>query len=73
MIAEVARPSDGHQVKPVKTWHCGTLIYTRAGLITLFVFLLWGSFSFNLMMMVVHSILPLKLKDLGASNMLIGL
>ena len=56
-----------------KTWHCGTLTYTKAGVITLFVFLLLGSFSFNLMMTVVPSILPLKLKSLGASDVLIGL
>lgn len=58
---------------PAKTWHCGTLTYTRAGIITLFIFLLWGSFSFNLMMTVVPSILPLKLKSLGASDVWIGL
>jgi len=74
MITEVITPpSNEGKVKSSKTWHCGTLVYTRAGLITLFVFLLWGSFSFNLMMMVIPSILPLKLKDLGASNVLIGL
>ncbi|MDF3059320.1 MAG: transporter [Rariglobus sp.] len=58
--------------KAAKTWHCGTLTYTKAGVITLFVFLLFGSFSFNLMMTVVPSILPLKLKSLGASDVLIG-
>lgn len=58
---------------PAKTWHCGTLTYTKAGIVTLFVFLLFGSFSFNLMMTVVPSILPLKLKHLGASDVLIGL
>jgi len=62
-----------HPTQPEKTWHCGTLTYTRAGLISLFVFLLWGSFSFNLMMMVIPSILPLKLKSLGSQDWLIGL
>jgi MFS family permease len=56
-----------------KTWHCGTLTYTKAGIVTLFTFLLFGSFSFNLMMTVVPSILPLKLKSLGASDVLIGM
>lgn len=59
--------------QPAKTWHCGTLTYTRAGIVSLFFFLLCGSFSFTLMMMVVPSILPLKLKSLGASDVLIGL
>ena len=63
----------GAQTTSGKTWHCGTLTYTRAGIVTLFVFLLFGSFSFNLMMTVVPSILPLKLKSLGASDVLIGL
>lgn len=56
-----------------KSWHCGTLLYTKAGLVSLFVFLLLGSFSFTLMMVVVPSILPLKLKSLGSSNTLISL
>ena len=55
------------------TWHCGTLIYTKAGLVALFIFLLWGSFCFTLMQQVIPSILPIKLKSLGASNVLIGL
>ena len=56
----------------VKTWHCGTLMYTQAGLITLFGFLLWGDFCCMMMQTVIPSILPLKLKALGASNVLIG-
>ena len=55
-----------------KTYHCGTLIYTKAGLITLFGFLLWGDFCCTMMQTVIPSILPLKLKALGASNVLIG-
>lgn len=56
-----------------KQWHCGTLVYTKAGLITLFFFLLWGNFCFTLMQQVVPSILPIKLKALGASNLVIGI
>lgn len=56
-----------------KTWHCGTLAYTKAGLITLFAFLLWGDFCCMMMQTVIPSILPLKLKALGASNVLIGI
>ena len=56
-----------------KTYHCGTLTYTKAGLVMLFAFLLWGDFAITLMDTVVPSILPLKLKDLGASNIIIGL
>lgn len=56
-----------------KTWHCGTLVYTKVGLITLFGFLLWGDFCCMMMQTVIPSILPLKLKALGASNVLIGI
>lgn len=57
----------------VKTYHCGTLFYTKAGLLALFTWLLWGDFCFTLMEAVVPSVLPLKLKSLGASNWLIGM
>lgn len=56
----------------VKTWHCGTLTYTKVGLAMLFGWLLWGDFCFTLMESVVPSILPLKLKYLGAPNWLMG-
>ena len=39
----------------------------------LFAWLLWGDFCFTMMEAVVPSILPLKLKDLGCSNWLMGL
>ena len=53
-------------------YHCGTLTYTKAGLVGLFGLLLWGDFCGMLMQTVIPSILPLKLKALGASNILIG-
>ncbi|OPY83139.1 MAG: Major Facilitator Superfamily protein [Smithella sp. PtaU1.Bin162] len=56
-----------------KTYHCGTLTYTKVGLFALFTWMLWGDFCLTLMESVVPSILPLKLKSLGASNWLIGM
>jgi len=56
-----------------KAYHCGTLTYTKMGLFVLFAWLLWGDFCFTMMEAVVPSILPLKLKDLGCSNWLMGL
>ena len=56
-----------------KTYHCGTLTYTGAGLFAMFAWMLWGDFCFNMMESVVPSILPLKLKSLGCSNWLMGL
>ena len=57
----------------VKTYHCGTLTYTKVGVFALFAWLLWGDFCFTLMEAVVPSILPLKLKALGCPSWLMGL
>ncbi len=56
-----------------KTYHCGTITYTKMGLFAIFAWLLWGDFCFTLMEAVVPSVLPLKLKDLGCANWLIGM
>lgn len=56
-----------------KTYHCGTLTYTKVGLFTLVAWMLWGDFCYTLMEAVVPSILPLKLKDLGCSNWMMGM
>jgi len=53
-------------------YHCGTLKYTKVSLVMLFGWLLWGDFCFTFMESVVPSILPLKLKALGAPNWLMG-
>ncbi|MFA6292989.1 MAG: MFS transporter, partial [Victivallales bacterium] len=55
-----------------KTYQCGTLTYTKMGLLAMFAWLLWGDFCFTLMEHVVPSVLPLKLKSLGCANWLIG-
>ena len=55
-----------------KVYHCGTLTYTKMGLLAMFGWLLWGDFCFSLMEHVVPSVLPLKLKSLGCANWLIG-
>ena len=51
----------------------GTLSYTKAGLVTVFLYLLWGDFCFTLMETVVPSILPVKLGAIGAPNWVLGL
>jgi MFS family permease len=50
----------------------GTLVYTRRTLLVLFFYLLWGDFAFQLMEQVAPAILPLQLKELGASNLTMG-
>lgn len=52
----------------VSTFTVGTLVYSRAGLVTLFGWLLWGDFVFTLMSYVMPSLLPLLLKGHGATN-----
>jgi len=55
-----------------KVYHCGTLTYTKIGLFALFAWIVWGDFCLTLMEAVVPSIMPLKLKALGAPNWLLG-
>jgi MFS family permease len=50
----------------------GTLHYTRYGLVVLFSILLLGDFVLTMMETVISRILPLQLKDLGASNTLMA-
>lgn len=52
---------------------CGTLVYTRAGLFTLFSWLLWGDFCFSLMENIWPNILPLMLKSQGAPNIVLSI
>jgi len=56
-----------------KSYHCGTLTYTKVGLFALFAWLLWGDFCFTLMEVVVPNLMPLKLKALGCPNWLLGM
>ncbi len=56
-----------------KHFHAGTLVYTKAGLFTLFTWLLWGDFAFTLMEAVWGQILPLELHSLNAPNILLAL
>ncbi len=65
-----APPETGDQPK---TWHCGTLRYTKAGLLVLFAWLLWGDFCYTLTQAVVPAILPLKLKSLEAPNWVLAM
>ncbi|MFA6290260.1 MAG: MFS transporter [Victivallales bacterium] len=51
----------------------GTLVYSRASLFILFLWLLWGDLCYTLMETVIPSIMPLKLKALGATNVEIGI
>lgn len=54
-------------------YRCGTLLYTKAGLFTLFSWLLWGDFCFSLMETIWPNILPLVLKGQGSPNTILSL
>lgn len=51
----------------------GSLVYSRAGLFTLFGWLLWGDFSFTLMETVWSNVMPLHMRKFGAANTVISL
>ncbi|MEI8311216.1 MAG: hypothetical protein WCH98_10720 [Verrucomicrobiota bacterium] len=48
--------------------HVGTLRYTMAGLLWVFVWLLWGDFCFTVMEYVNSQIVPLRLRELQAPD-----
>lgn len=56
-----------------KIYHAGTLTYTAFGLGLVFFWMLWGDFCFTLMELVIPSLVPLSLKEVGAKNETIGL
>ncbi|MFA6293951.1 MAG: MFS transporter [Victivallales bacterium] len=58
-----------HSEKPYRT---GTLEYTRAALLTMFFWLLWGDFCVMIMESVVPNLVPVQLNALGASSTVIG-
>jgi MFS family permease len=55
-----------------KIHRAGTLRYTTAGIVMLFMWLLWGDFGFTIFEEIFGRFLPLYMKDLGASNTMIG-
>jgi MFS family permease len=54
-------------------YYVGTLVYTRAGLASLFMWILWGDFCFTMMETVVPSIVPLRMRELQSPNWIMGL
>jgi len=56
-----------------KIYSVGTLRYTVRGLVVLFLWLLWGDFAFTFFECIFGRFIPLYLKDLHASNSLIGI
>lgn len=59
--------------EPSKLFKVGSLVYTKPQLAILFFWLLWGDFCYVMMEAVTPSIMPLKMKGLGASNTVIAI
>lgn len=56
-----------------KIYTAGTLQYTMTGIVLLFAWLLWGDFAFCFFENIFGKFIPLYLKELDASNSLIGI
>lgn len=54
-------------------WRVGTLTYTRAGLVSVFAWLLWGDFAWMIKERALWPLVPLILKHFAASDMVTGL
>jgi MFS family permease len=54
-------------------WRVGTLVYTTAGLVALFCWLLWGDFAWNMKERAVNPVAQLMLRQFEASDFLVGL
>lgn len=58
---------------PKKSWKAGTLTYTSAGLVVLFIWLLFGDFAWQLKERSVTATAQLLLKRFDSSDFLVGL
>ena len=56
-----------------RIFRVGTLTYTKAGIFSLFTWLLWGDFCFVLMEAAAPAVLQVNLNEMGAPNWVLGL
>jgi MFS family permease len=56
-----------------RTWSVGTLTYSAAGLVVLFLWLLWGDFAWSMRDRSVPNVLQILFKQHGVSDTLTGL
>ena len=59
--------------KKEETFRVGTLVYTKLGLMYLFIWLLWGDFCFHIMEFAMPGVLSVNIKGMGASNTITAL
>ena len=69
--------SEQHETNAVlhspKVWKTGTLVYTSAGLAMLFLWLLWGDFTWAMKDRAVGPSATLLIKQIGVSDFLYAL
>ncbi len=58
---------------PVTEYKTGSLTYSKKGLLILSLWLLWGDFAFQFFESIFARFMPIFLKELNASNTLIGI
>ena len=63
--------SDGIETQP-KTWRAGTLVYTGAGLVILFCWLLWGDFAWSMKERAAGPVFTVLVKKFQASDLLLA-
>ena len=63
--------SDGIETQP-KTWRAGTLVYTGAGLVILFCWLLWGDFAWSMKERTAGPVFTVLVKKFQASDLLLA-
>ncbi len=56
-----------------KIWHAGTLTYTTAGIVMLFIWLLWGDFVWSMKERAVGYVAALMVKSFGVSDFVYSL
>ncbi len=60
--------------KPARReWRAGTLVYSTAGLVVLFAWLLWGDFAWNMKERTIVPVGQIVLRQFGASDFIVGL
>lgn len=71
-INEISPNESTERVADQKTWTVGTLSYTKKEIVRLFSWLMWNDFCLVLKGSV-PALVPILMKDLGASNAVMGL
>lgn len=65
---QTPNPPEVDPITGKRLWHHGMLVYTTAGLILLFFWLLLGDFAYAIRERSAHAVVQLALKRYGASN-----